>query len=151
MQKRTDRAAPLTMASGAMLLLVASAPDAQTPSRAPAPPPARNPAVEAALATVDKTLADPSKREALCAYARAEVRPVRPRRTRQRVSQVSSGRWGARRELSARQRPRSEPSSNTLSRFCALETTCRRSGLNSPCRRFASRSNRLRPTSVQPI
>jgi len=41
MQKRTDRAAPLTMASGAMLLLVASAPDAQTPSRAPAPPPAR--------------------------------------------------------------------------------------------------------------
>lgn len=73
-KKRTDCAAPLMLASAAMLLvtcvmahLLVSAASAQTPS----PPPARSPAVEAAVATVDKTLADPSKKEALCAYARA--------------------------------------------------------------------------------
>lgn len=68
-----------TMASAVMLLLVAcgpadlvvSAANAQAPLPAPVPPPARNPAVEAAVATVDKALADPSKKEALCAYARA--------------------------------------------------------------------------------
>jgi hypothetical protein len=72
-EKATDRAARSMMA--VMLLLVArvtadlvvSAANAQVPS----PAPARNPAVEAAVATVDKTLADPSKKEALCAYARA--------------------------------------------------------------------------------
>jgi hypothetical protein len=62
-----DRAVPLMVASAAMLLLVVSAANAQ----APAPAPARNPAVEAAVATADNVLADPSKREALCAYARA--------------------------------------------------------------------------------
>jgi len=44
---------------------------AQVPPPAPAQPPTRNPAVEAAVATVDKALADPSKKEALCAYVRA--------------------------------------------------------------------------------
>jgi len=74
-----DQAAPLMMASAVMLILVAcgpvdlvvSAANAQAPSPAPAPAPARNPAVEAAGATVDRTLADPSKKEALCTYARA--------------------------------------------------------------------------------
>ena len=74
-EKGTARAARSMMA--VMLLLVAcvtadlvvSAANAQVP--APAPAPARNPAVEAAVAMVDKTLADPSKKEALCAYARA--------------------------------------------------------------------------------
>src|SRR5262245_4681765 len=60
-----DRAVPLMMASAVMLMLVVSAADAQAPA------PARSPATEAAVATVDKTLADPSKKEALCTYARA--------------------------------------------------------------------------------
>ena len=74
-EKRNDRATPLMMASAVMLMLIAcgtaglvvSAANAQAP--APAPP--RSPAVEAAVATVDKALADPSKKEALCTYARA--------------------------------------------------------------------------------
>jgi hypothetical protein len=74
-EKGTARAARSMMA--VMLLLVAcvtadlvvSAANAQVP--APAPAPARNPAVEAAVAMVDKTLADLSKKEALCTYARA--------------------------------------------------------------------------------
>jgi hypothetical protein len=78
-EKRTGRAAPLMMASAVMLMLVAceptnlivSAANAQVPSPAPTPPPARNPAIEAAVATVNKIMADPSKKEALCAYARA--------------------------------------------------------------------------------
>ncbi len=61
-----DRAVPLMMASAVMLMLVISAAKAQ----APAPAPGVNPAVDAAVATVDKVLADPSKKEALCAYAR---------------------------------------------------------------------------------
>jgi hypothetical protein len=77
--ERTNRAVPLTMASAVMLMLVACGPAdlvvpvayAQTPSPAPAPPPTRNPTVETAVATVDKVLADPSKKEALCTYARA--------------------------------------------------------------------------------
>src|SRR5262245_8571553 len=79
MQKRTDRAAPLTMTSAATLLLVGcvtaglvvSAANAQAPS--PAPAPSRSPTIEAAVATVDKTLADPGKKEALCAYVRARA------------------------------------------------------------------------------
>jgi hypothetical protein len=78
-EKRTDRATPLMMAAAVILMLVAcgpadlvvSAANAQAPSPAPAPPPARNPTVEAAVATLDKALADPSKKEALCAYVRA--------------------------------------------------------------------------------
>jgi hypothetical protein len=61
-----DRAVPLMMASAVMMLVVSAA-NAQAPS----PAPAHNPAVEAAVATIDKTLADPSKKEALCTYARA--------------------------------------------------------------------------------
>jgi hypothetical protein len=73
---RTDRAAPLMMASAVMLMLVTcgalvvSVANAQVPP-APSPPAARNPAVEAAVATVNKMLADPSRKEPLCAYARA--------------------------------------------------------------------------------
>ena len=71
-----DRATPLTMASAVMLMLVTcgalvvSVANAQVPP-APSPPAARNPAVEAAVATVNKMLADPSRKEPLCAYARA--------------------------------------------------------------------------------
>jgi hypothetical protein len=63
------RAVTLMMASAVMLVLVVSAAKAQAPS--PAPLAQRSPAIEAAVATADKVLADPSKKEALCAYARA--------------------------------------------------------------------------------
>ena len=61
-----DRAVPLMMASVVMLMLVVSAANAQAPA-----PAERSPAIEAAVATADKVLADPSKKDALCAYARA--------------------------------------------------------------------------------
>jgi len=75
----TDRAAPLTMAAAVMLMLVAggtaglvvSAANAQTRSPTPAPPAERSSVIAEALATVDKTLADPSKKETLCTYVRA--------------------------------------------------------------------------------
>jgi hypothetical protein len=63
-------AVALLVACGAADLVVSAA-NAQAPSLAPAPPAERSPAIEAAVATADKVLADPSKKDALCAYARA--------------------------------------------------------------------------------
>jgi hypothetical protein len=70
-KKATDRAARSMMAVMLMLVawvpadLVISTANAQTSS-----PPGKI-GVEAAVVAVDKVLADPSKKEALCAYARA--------------------------------------------------------------------------------
>ena len=70
-EKRTDRAVPLMIASALMLAACGLADLVVSVANAQAPAPARNPAIEAAVATVDKALADPSKKEALCTYARA--------------------------------------------------------------------------------
>jgi hypothetical protein len=75
----TDRGTPLMMAAAVTLMLVASgaaglvvsAANAQAPSPPPAPPAERSTAIAEALTTVDKALADSSKKEALCAYSRA--------------------------------------------------------------------------------
>ena len=102
----------------------------------------------------------PARRRLFAPTREREVRPVRPRQTRQLAPQVaipssasgsrwtSSGHSEAHRERSGRPPSRSVPNSSAPSRFCALATTCGRSGSSLPCRRFASRSNRLR--SIRP-
>ena len=70
MRESNDRATPLKVASAVMLLVACGAANAQAPSPTPVPA-ERSPALAEAVATVDKTLADPSKKEALCAFVRA--------------------------------------------------------------------------------
>lgn len=81
LRAQASRVSGFVIVSAIILVLAALEPSAQTvpaaqaqvpPSApAPAPPPARNPVVEAAAERVDKILADPTKKDALCAYMRA--------------------------------------------------------------------------------